>query len=140
MINKKEATKELVRMSLSYPMARYTVEELEIVAETWIESLVNVSPDVFKDACRLHREASDYFPTIKNILECCSGVWEERRRNIKKLPEPIPDLTPEEIKTNVQKVRDVMSAAEPMVASKPIKDLRERVRERMEKYKEKADG
>lgn len=135
--------KELVKMSLAYPMNKQTVEELEIIAEIWMESLVNISADVFKDATRLHREASNFYPTVKEILECCNSVWEARRRDIKKLPEPIPDLTPEQIKENVQRVRDVMGTFDPEQAViqhrlKNIneKDLKKRVKERLEKYKD----
>lgn len=75
------------------------------MADIWIESFVNISPDVFVDACRLHREGSNFFPTIKEILERCRDVWAERQRNIKRLPEPIPDLTLDQIKENADRVR-----------------------------------
>jgi hypothetical protein len=101
-------TKELIKMSLSYPMNKQTIEEFEILAEIWLESLVNISSNVFIDAMRLHREASNFFPTVKDMLDCCNSVWEARRRSIKKLPEPIPDLTPEQIKENVKRVKEVM--------------------------------
>lgn len=120
-------------MSLSYPSIKHTNEEIEILAEVWEESFDNVSPDVFKDAMRLHREASNYFPTIKDVLECCNSVWDDRRRNIKGLPEPLPDLTAEEIKENVARVRDMIKKVRP----KPInKTQHEDVKERIRKYLE----
>jgi len=72
----------------------------------WAQSFMNISPDVFIDACQKHREQSLWFPTLKEILDCCKAVWAERQRNIKKLPEPIPDLTPEQIKENAQRARN----------------------------------
>lgn len=97
--------KELMKMSHNYPSIKHTNEELEILSEIWLESFINVSGDVFIDAMRLHREASNFFPTVRDILDCCSSVWEARRRNIKILPEPIPDLTAEQIKENADRVR-----------------------------------
>lgn len=118
-------------MSLNYPSIRHTNEEIEILAEVWLESFINISCDVFKDAMKLHREASNYFPTIRNVLECCRSVRDERSRNIKILPEPMPDLTAEEIKENVAKVRDVIKKMKP----RPInKTQHEDVKERIRKY------
>jgi len=108
MISKKTAAKELLKMSLNYSMTRKTAEELEALSELWMEGFIDVSEDVFIDAMKLHRQASNYFPTIKDIADCCSSVWEERRRKVKKLPEPIPLLTPEQIKENAERVRKAM--------------------------------
>ena len=74
----------------------------------WVESFIDISPDVFINACKLHREGSVYFPTITEVLARCRDVWAERQRNIKKLPEPIPDLTPEQIKKNAEKARSLI--------------------------------
>lgn len=122
-------------MNIYYPAAKRSLEEIEILGEMWIEDFRGISADVFKEACSLHRKDSQYMPTGKDVLDRCSDVWESRIRNIKKLPEPIPDLTPEQIKENAQRVRDVMaSAAGPL----PLKedDLKKQVKKRLEKYKE----
>ena len=118
-------------MSLSYPLIKHTNEEIEILAEVWLESFINISPDVFKDAMRLHREASNYFPTVRDVLECCRSVWNERARNIKMLPEPLPDLTADETKKNVAKVREMIKKIGP----RPInKTQHEGIRKRIKKY------
>ena len=125
-------------MNIYYPAAKRALEEVEILAEMWIEDFKGVSADVFIEACSLHRKASQYMPTGKDVLDRCSDVWESRIRNIKKLPEPIPDLTPEQIKENAQRVRDVMASA---VGPLPLKDgekkddLKKQVKKKLEKYK-----
>jgi len=75
------------------------------MAEMWVESFVNISSDVFIDACKLHREQSPWFPKLVEILDNCNTVWETRKRNIKRLPEPVPNLTPEQVKENAARVR-----------------------------------
>ena len=92
-------------------MAKRSIEEVEILAGMWFEDFENVSASVFVEACKLHRKASQYMPTGKDILDRCSDVWEERRRNIKQLPEPIPELTPEQIKENADRVRKIVKEA-----------------------------
>ena len=89
-------------------MAKRSLEEIDMLADMWIEDFKNISADVFMDACKLHRKASQFIPTGKDVLDRCADVWAERQRNIKKLPEPIPDLTPEQIKENADRVRKVM--------------------------------
>lgn len=98
----------MLKLHVYYHMIKRSIEEVEILAEMWLEDLENISADVFKDACKLHRKASQFMPTGKDILDRCADVWEERQRNIKKLPEPIPDLTPEQIKENADRVRKVI--------------------------------
>lgn len=75
------------------------------MADMWVESFINISEDVFMDACRLHRKGSLWFPTINEILERCKDVWNAKQRATKKLLEPIPELTPEQIKENADRVR-----------------------------------
>ena len=89
-------------------MAKRSIEEIEALTDMWIEDFENISADVFVDACKLHRKASQYIPTGKDILDRCSDVWAERQRNIKKLPEPVPNLTPEQIKENAENVRHLL--------------------------------
>ena len=105
---KKTIAKELTKLSLCYPSSKQTNEEIVIMSGLWLESLVNVSPDVFVDACRLHREQSHWFPTLVEILDRVKDVWAARERNVKRLPEPVPDLSPKEVADNIQKVRDVV--------------------------------
>jgi len=99
--------KELVKFRLNYHKP-YSPDEMDVMAKDWarIVEKKNISIDVFVEACGLHKEWSDYFPNIKNLLDRCSDVWKERQRNIKKLPEPIPDLTQEQIKENAKRARD----------------------------------
>jgi len=97
---------ELFKLHIYYHMSKRSIEEVEVLAEMWVDDLGSVSTDVFIDACKLHRKTSQYMPTGKDILDRCSDVWAERQRNIKKLPEPMPDLTPEQIKVNVKRVKD----------------------------------
>ena len=122
-------------MSLAYPINKQTTEELEILSEIWLESFIDISTDVLIDAMRLHREASNYFPTVKDILDCCNSVWEERRRNIKKLPEPIPDLTPEQIKENADKVRKIIGESKPKAIKKDHyeQDIKKRIADYLNK-------
>jgi len=123
-------------MSLNYHN-RQTNEELEEIAKIWIKSFKNISLDVFQDACHLHMEASEYFPTLKEILDCCSSVWEKRRREVKVLPEPIPLLTPEQVKENAERVRKAMRLK--LLPAKPTaekQDLKNHVKKKLEKYKE----
>jgi len=106
----------------------------------WIEDFKGISADVFAEACSLHRKASQYMPTGKDVLDRCSDVWESRVRNVKKLPEPIPDLTPEQIKENAQRVRDVMKEAGgplPRKEGEKKDDLKTLAKDRLEKYNEK---
>lgn len=131
-----------MKLHVYYHMAKRSLEEIDTLADMWLEDFKDISADVFIDACKLHRRSSSFLPTGKDILERCSDVWEERRRKIKKLPEPIPDLSPEEIKENVKRVRKVIkNAAGPL----PKKEggmknsLKERVKERLDKYKRKSN-
>lgn len=100
--------KEIMKLHIYYHMSKRSIEEVEYLAEMWLEDFENISADVFIDACKLHRKASQFMPTGKDILDRCSDVWAERQRNIKKLPEPIPDLTPEQIKANAERARKVI--------------------------------
>ncbi len=125
-------------MSLYYPMIKYTTEEFEILAEMWLEDFENISADVFVEACKLHRKASQFMPTGKDILDRCADVWEARKRNIKQLPEPVQDLSPEQIKENIAKIREVMSTKGPAktIVRDPEKDLKETVKAKLEEYKQ----
>lgn len=126
-------------MNIYYPAAKRSLEEIEILAEMWIEDFKGVSADVFAEACSLHRKASQYMPTGKDVLDRCSDVWESRIRNVKKLPEPIPDLSPEQIKENAQRVRDVMASTAgplPLKDGKKKDDLKTLAKDRLEKYKD----
>ena len=107
----KKIIKELTKLSLCYPATKYTNEEIVVIADMWRESLVNISPDVFVDACRLHREQSLWFPTLKEILDRCKDVWDARSRDVKKIEEPRPDLSQEEIKKNADRVREIIRNA-----------------------------
>ena len=128
-----------MKLSLNYPQARHTNESLEEVSILWLKSLINISPDVLTDACRLHMEASDYFPTLKNLLECCRSVWEERRRNVISLPEPTQELSPEQVKENIANIRKAMNAPKPVTTVKgPDKSLQDVAREKLEKYKNES--
>ena len=100
MVNQKVIAEEILKLHIYYHMAKRSIEEVEVLAEMWLEDFENISADVFRDACKLHRKASQYMPTGKDILDRCSDVWEDRKRNIKKIEAPIPDLTPEQIKEN----------------------------------------
>lgn len=97
--------KELIRLHIYYHMAKRSIEEVEVLSEMWLEDFDNISPDVFIDACKLHRKSSQFMPTGKDILDQCRVVWDKRRRNIKTLTEPIPDLSPKQIKENAAKAR-----------------------------------
>ncbi len=132
---------ELLKLNIYYPAAKRSLEEIEILAEMWLEDFRGISADVFIEACSLHRKASQYMPTGKEVLDRCTDVWESRIRNVKKLPEPIPDLTPEQIKENVEKVRAVMRQGSPTgpIIKGGFKNLKEHVKQKLEKYKEGND-
>ena len=104
----KMAVKELTKLSLCYPATKYSSDEVRIMAGMWVESFENISDDVFVDACRLHREGSHWFPTVKEILDRCKDVWAARQRATLALPEPEPNLSPEQIKVNVEKIRRIV--------------------------------
>jgi len=97
-----------MKLSLCYPSTRYSNDEIEIMAEMWVESFENISEDVFIDACRLHRGGSHWFPTIVEILDRCKDVWNARHREIKMLSEPEPNLTQEQINENIRKIRRIV--------------------------------
>ena len=78
------------------------------MAEMWVESFADISEDVFIDACRLHRGGSHWFPTIVEILDRCKDVWNERQRATLSLPEPTPNLSPEQIAENIAKIRAIV--------------------------------
>ena len=118
MVNQKVIAEELIKLHIYYHMAKRSIEEVEILAEMWLEDFENISASVFIDACKLHRKASQFMPTGKDVLNRCADVWETRQRNIKKLPEPIPDLTPEQIKENADRVRQIIKNM-----GKPVKKL-----------------
>lgn len=108
MTNRKLIVKELMKLHVYYHMTKRSIDEINMLAEMWSEDLEHISADVFVDACKLHRKGSQFMPTGRDILDRCNDVWNERRRNIKKLPEPIPDLTPEQIRENAAKARAVV--------------------------------
>jgi len=131
---------ELLKLHIYYHMAKRSIEEVEVLAGMWLEDFENISADVFKDACKLHRKASQFMPTGKDILDRCADVWAERQRNIKKLEEPIPDLSPEQLKENAERVRKAMRL-KPLPA-KPTaekQDLKDHAKAKLEKYKRGED-
>ena len=95
-------------MSLCYPTTKHSADEIEVIAEMWVESLVDISPDVFVDACRLHREQSYWFPTLVEVLDRCKDVWAQRERETKKRPGPEIDITPEQAAENARKIKKML--------------------------------
>ncbi len=73
----------------------------------WAEILEkqNIPMDVFIEACKLHKAYSEYFPNIKNLLDYCQDVWRERDRKKLRIVEPVPVLSPEQVKENADRVR-----------------------------------
>ena len=111
MVNQKVIVEQLLKLNIYYHTTKRSIEEIEILAELWLEDFENISADVFVDAIKLHRRASTYMPTGKDILDRCADVWAQRRRDIKSLPEPIPELTPEQVKENADRVRAIIRKA-----------------------------
>lgn len=74
----------------------------------WIEDLGHLDSDVFFEAIKRHRQRSEFFPTGKEILDVCQEIWRERKYNTPRLPEPVSDLSPEQLKENVKRVRQAI--------------------------------
>lgn len=98
----------LIQLNLNY-QRRMSNDEIEQLAEIWGKSLKDISPDIIEAAAIVHMSQSEYYPTIKEIKECCSQVWNERLRRLPKLPEPegVP-LTKEETKAAADKARKII--------------------------------
>ena len=107
-ITKREVAREITKLSLCYPMAKYSNDEIDILAGIWIDDLENTDLDVFQEAIKKHRKTSEYFPTIKNLMDHCQAIHNERFRNTPRLQEPELDLTPEQVAENIKKVREII--------------------------------
>ena len=66
--------KELAKLSLCYPMAKRTADEIELLTDIWFEDLENISVNVFLEAVKLHRQRSEYFPTQAEILKISNEI------------------------------------------------------------------
>lgn len=147
MVNQKIIAEELIKLHLYYHMAKRSIEEIEVLAEMWLEDFKGISAEVFREACGLHRKASQHMPTGKDVLDRCSDVWEAQIRNTAKIEENIPKMTPEEIKAAADRVRQVMRdvglppkrrGKMPSMIKNPgvrTPELVERVQQRLNKFK-----
>jgi hypothetical protein len=77
----------LYELSLIYPFAAKSPQEMELQAELWMEDLGHLSADDFKLAIRMHRASSARFPTPADIKKHYETIIEDRRRRVVKLPE-----------------------------------------------------
>ena len=103
---KETVLEELTTLDMCQAIRRSN-EQMMIVADRYFDILSkqHISDDVFREAILLHQSQSVYFPQPKDILDRCQEVWAERQRNIKRLDEPIPDMTPEQIKEFADRAR-----------------------------------
>lgn len=83
---KQTIKKEIAKLSVCYPQAKRTVEEIEILTDIWFEDFGNISDDVFIEAVKLHRQRSEFFPTGADILKCCKEIF-NRPHDFKEIPE-----------------------------------------------------
>lgn len=58
-----------------------------LVAEVWAEDLQRYPADVIAEAERRHRTTSQYFPTVKNMIDHCEAVLDKRDEQAKRQQE-----------------------------------------------------
>lgn len=114
-IQKQDILYELTLLDSCQKGVRHSDDELELLAERWykiiIRSVQFVSKDVFHDAVVSFQASNPWFPTVQELIENIKTVWEERRRNIKALPEPdfVPP-TPAEMAENRKRLDKIFKS------------------------------
>jgi hypothetical protein len=83
----------MVRLSLCYPQAKRTPEELEVLCDIWFEDLCRLSNAEFLGAVKDHRTQSEFFPTIAEINKRAAEFCRQRDLNRPRLPAPRFDLS-----------------------------------------------
>lgn len=82
----------LMRLSLHYPQARYTDDELRALALDWTHDLDAYPPDVLRDAARDLRRRERYFPGVATMIEYAAAIVARRRAARRELPaSPLTD-------------------------------------------------
>ena len=93
----------------------YSADEIKVLCMIWFDILSDEKVDmvVFQKACHELRKTSVYFPTINDVLEKCRELtstryleWKDPAKDID--PDDLP--SPEQVKANIKKLRDIVSA------------------------------
>ena len=90
----------LTSLSLHYPQARYTNEELRILALDWADDLAEYPLDILREAAADVRRRERYFPGVATMIDYASGVMARRRAAMRELPPP--PMTPEKMTRGAQ--------------------------------------
>jgi len=90
----KTITTEILKLSANYPNPK-TNDELQILANLWLEDFSHISTEIFLEAIKLHRRNSKYFPTIADILSAYQEVIRNKPKPIS-LPSQSVVMTEEE--------------------------------------------
>ena len=70
MVNQKVIAEELIKLHIYYHMAKRSIEEVEILAEMWLEDFENISADVFVEAVMTGDRSevySDYADAVRTL-------------------------------------------------------------------------
>lgn len=86
---------ELLKLSANYPNPK-TEDELQILANLWLEDFSHISEEIFLEAIKLHRRRSRFFPTIADVLECYQDVVRNTPKPMA-LPEPMNEPSEEDL-------------------------------------------
>ncbi len=125
-VSKKQILKELTTLDMCQGGARHSNDELVVIADRWFEVINTqfVSSDVFHDAVIMFQATNSWFPTVHEILDNVKSVWENRRRNIKALPEPDVVLpTESEMAENRKRLDKVLKRiGKPIVSKKKTRE------------------
>lgn len=104
-MNRDQVLELLCKLSILYPQARRTPEELDFLADEWAEDLAKFDWAVVDLAYKRYRRASSFFPTIAEILQRCREVEEEKEREQGRLALPMAvGVSPERAKWWIGKI------------------------------------
>ena len=92
------------KLAVYYPAAKRSMAELVVLTEMFMEDLGHLTDDAFCNAVKAHRQHSEFFPTAKNLLDRNKDLT-RKPKEFKRLPEP--DLTPEQVKSHKQWIRNL---------------------------------
>ena len=92
MVTQSEMLRCLTALSLHFPQASRSPEELMIIARDWTEDLEGFSPQAVNQAVKLAIRELNFFPTTRQMIELCSRAQGDvdrlQARNALPAPEP----------------------------------------------------
>ena len=115
MPSKELLLRELTKLSIAYPAAKRGSDEVEVLADMWVEDLEGVSDEELRTAIKQVRQNSAYFPTSAQVLR---HVEKARRQPVKhsgaleltQRPRRLSDEERERGKRKVQEIRQKVAA------------------------------